>query len=203
MGYLSTDQPPRGEICVNTSSLMEGYFKNPEKTKEAIPDGIWLHSGDVGIIHPDGVIQIIDRAKNIFKLSQGEYISPEKIENVVIQSPWIAQAWIYGNSFQDFCVLVAVVEPNTVATKFGKCDESVLRDPTLLTLIHKDIKALADSKNLSSLERPKHFHLTLDPFSVENELLTPTQKLKRNIAKLTFKAEVDALYKEGPFKPLP
>ena len=95
---------------------MEGYFKNEEKTLEAIPNGDgWLRSGDVGVVHPNGSISIIDRAKNIFKLSQGEYIAPEKLENVYVQSEWIMQAWIHGDTIQDFCCLFAVVEPEKVA----------------------------------------------------------------------------------------
>lgn len=87
---------------------MSGYFKNPEKTEEAFHDG-WLQSGDVAQINPNGSVKIIDRAKNIFKLSQGEYIAPEKIENIFIQSGWLDQVWIHGDSLNDFIVLIAVI----------------------------------------------------------------------------------------------
>ena len=97
-GYLSTDKPPRGEICFWGSSIMTGYFNNPEKTAEALTADGWMQSGDVGVINDDGTIQVIDRAKNIFKLSQGEYISPEKCENIYIQSEWLAQTFIHGDS---------------------------------------------------------------------------------------------------------
>jgi len=90
MGYSSEDKPhPRGEICFWGPSVMKGYFKNPEKTKAAFHNE-WLMSGDVGMVLPNGAIKIFDRAKNIFKLSQGEYIAPEKLENVFIQSEWAA-----------------------------------------------------------------------------------------------------------------
>lgn len=84
MSYTSEDKPnPRGEICFWGPSVMKGYFRNPEKTAEAFQDG-WLRSGDVGMVLPNGALKIFDRAKNIFKLSQGEYIAPEKIENVFV-----------------------------------------------------------------------------------------------------------------------
>lgn len=102
------------------------YYNMPEKTRETIDSDGWVHSGDIGIWLTTGQLKIIDRKKSIFKLSQGgsakkhhhyiyylcfsEYIAPDKIENVVTQSPLVAQAFVYGNSFQSR--LVAVVVPD-------------------------------------------------------------------------------------------
>ena len=114
MGYFSKITPenpnPKGEVMMWGSSIMKGYFKNPEKTAEAVtPDG-WLMSGEVGMIFPNGALKIIDRAKNIFKLSQGEYIAPEKLENVYVKSPYVAQIWIHGDSLQNYILAFIVVE---------------------------------------------------------------------------------------------
>lgn len=91
MQYFATDKPyPRGEVQIMGASVFSGYYKREDKTKEAFDEEGWFNSGDVGMIYPNGSLKIIDRAKNIFKLSQGEYIAPEKLENMYVLLPLIA-----------------------------------------------------------------------------------------------------------------
>jgi len=111
MNYRITDKPfPRGEICIRSPCVVSGYFMQPDKTAEAIDEQGWLHTGDVGIVYPNGTIRILDRCKNIFKLSQGEYVAPEKVENILIQSNYIAQCLVHGDSFRDCTVGIVVPE---------------------------------------------------------------------------------------------
>ena len=91
MNYMTTDLPyPRGELLMKGPVIFQGYFHNPAKTAEAFDKDGWFTTGDVVQVFPNGSVKVIDRCKNIFKLSQGEYIAPEKIENIMGLSRFIA-----------------------------------------------------------------------------------------------------------------
>ncbi len=115
MDYRATDivdgaPTPRGELCVRGTSVTKGYFKDPEKTKTLYDAEGWMHTGDIAALMSNGVIRVIDRKKNMFKLQHGEYVAPEKIENVLQNSKWVLQVFIHGDGKQNY--LLAVVVPN-------------------------------------------------------------------------------------------
>jgi len=146
---------------------------------------------------PNGSVKVIDRSKNIFKLSQGEYIAPEKIENMLALSPMIAQSIIYGDSLRSCTVAIVVPNPDQVK-KFSEekkiSQDEVHTDATFKALVADDIKRIGIEQKLSGLEKPKDILIYNGTFSVENNLLTPTFKLKRNVARDFFKKEIDQMY---------
>jgi long-chain acyl-CoA synthetase len=210
MGYLHTDtdhkgQPcqGRGEIWVRGPTVFKGYYKQPDKTRETVDEEGWLHSGDIGLWTMDGNLQIIDRKKNIFKLSQGEYVAPEKIENIVIQSLLISQAFVHGDSLQAYLVAVVVPEEEFVRKMLNEIGESILakasfadicKSEKLKKVIHGEIKRLAKENGLHGFEIPRALHLSQELFSVENGLLTPTFKLKRQQALDKYARVIEQLY---------
>ncbi|KAL8189111.1 hypothetical protein R6Q57_029372 [Mikania cordata] len=112
MGYDALGSVPRGEICLRGNTLFSGYHKREDLTNDVLVNG-WFHTGDIGEWQADGAMKIIDRKKNIFKLSQGEYVAVENIESTYSRCPLVTVIWVYGNSFESF--LVAVVVPDRIA----------------------------------------------------------------------------------------
>ena len=104
------DSLPRGELLVKGPVVFQGYFKDDERNKEAFDADGWLHTGDVVEIWNNGAIKIIDRKKHLFKLSQAEYISPEKLENIYNKSPFVSQIFIHGDSLRSY--IVGIIVPN-------------------------------------------------------------------------------------------
>jgi len=198
MGYMSTNDPPKGEVCFWGPSIMKGYFRNEEKTAEALHND-WLLSGDVGMVLPNGALKIVDRAKNIFKLSQGEYIAPEKLENVYVTSQYIAQNWVYGDSLRDYVIIFVVLDPEA-AKKYSEANgvsvEAMPTDAKFIEAVYDDMMKCAKEGKLNSLEKPKQMMLLNDPWTIENEYLTPTMKMKRNIAKIKLAEEIKTMYEQ-------
>jgi len=189
----------QGEVCIRGTNVFKGYYKDPEKTRETLDSEGWLHTGDVGMWLPNGTLRIIDRKKHIFKLSQGEYVAPEKVENVYIRSSYIAQLFVHGESLKS-CVIAVVVPDVEVlkswASKHGVPGTlSVLcQNAKVKQLIMDDMTRLAKEANLKSFEQVKDIYLHPDPFSTQNNLLTPTLKAKRPEIRKYFKPQLDDLY---------
>lgn len=201
LDYLHTDKPhPRGEICIRGNNLCAGYFKAPEKNKETFDEEGWARTGDIGEILPNNALKIIDRKKHIFKLSQGEYIAPEKLENTFIQNPVFKNIFIYGDSLQDFIVAIVVLEKPEIEKlldnediTYDNYDEYIKSDEMKKRLM-KIFDEFRASANLNGLEIPKNLYVHDEEFTPENGLLTPTFKLKRSDAKTYFLDQIKSMY---------
>lgn len=211
MEYTVSDKPhPRGELLLRGASVFTGYYNNEEETKKAFTEDGWFKTGDICSVDERGRFCIIDRRKNVLKLAQGEYLSPERIEGVYLSSvTYLAQAFVHGDSIQTFLVGIFGVQPDTFAAFASKiigkdisatdfaaikaaCDDAKVKAAVL-----KDLDRAGRKKKFAGYERVRNIKLALEPFTIGNELLTPTLKLKRPVAAKRFRAELDALYAEA------
>ncbi|OZJ02469.1 hypothetical protein BZG36_04104 [Bifiguratus adelaidae] len=215
MEYFATDKPyPRGEICTRGTNNFMGYYKDKEKTDETLDSEGWLHSGDVGMIDETGAIVVIDRKKNIFKLSQAEYVAPEKIENIYTASPLLLQIFVYGDSLQSYLVGVAIPDPeafipfanNIAGTNVQQGDmegfKKLCENKEVAKALIYELETIGKGRGLRGFEQVKSLCIKPEPMTMENGILTPTLKIKRNIANKYYKEVTDRLYADPPLIPI-
>ena len=167
-----------GEILVKGENVMLGYWNKKEETKKILKDG-WLYTGDIGEIDEnDGYLKITDRKKDIIVSAGGDNISPAKIENQLLNSIEIEQTMVYGEGKN---YLVALIVPNK---------EFIKKEEKISEIINKI------NNNLTLVEKIKKFHLVEESFTIENGLLTPTMKVKRNKVIAKYKSILENFYKK-------
>ncbi len=195
---------PKGEICIRGILVFDGYYKDKEKTNEILDNDGWLHSGDIGVIltNHGNAVKVIDRVKNIFKLSQGEYIAPEKIQNLLGQSKYISQVYIHGESLFSFLVAVVVPEKkeceqflNSVGVVCNGNVEKFFDNVLLKKQILNDMEEIGRKNDLKGFEMVKEIYITSEPFTIENNLLTPTLKIKSNEVRKKYAKEIAEMYR--------
>uniref|UniRef100_A0A8C3A692 Arachidonate--CoA ligase n=1 Tax=Cyclopterus lumpus TaxID=8103 RepID=A0A8C3A692_CYCLU len=164
----------------------------------------WLHSGDVGQWLPNGTLRIIDRKKHIFKLSQGEYIAPEKIENVYVRCVPVLQVFVHGDSLESYLIGIVVPDPEVFVSwakdrGFVGSYEELCQNPDLENAVLEDMKAVGKEAGLKSFEQVKDLHLHPETFSIANGLLTPTLKSRRADIRRTFQEQISSMYSKKAF----
>ena len=199
MNYDALDpEEPKGEILIRSPSNFVGYYKDQTKTDEVLEKDGWFHTGDIGVLTKAGALKIIDRKKNIFKLSQGEYVAVEKLESVYKKNLVSEQVWVYGNSFKSS--LIAVVAPSAELKKWAAANgvegdmAAICQSSKAKEYILSELVSTGKAEKLKGFEIVRAVHLVPTPFSIEEDLLTPTFKLKRPQLQKKFQKEIDAMY---------
>jgi len=187
-----------GEILTKGPNLMIGYYKEPEKTSEAIDKNGYFHTGDIGEIDSEGFLKITDRKKEMFKTSGGKYVAPQIIENIMKQSRFIEQIMVIGDGEK---MPAAFIQPNFEFVQewakrknidIGNTNEDMIKNPEVIARIQEDVDFY--NQKFGNWEKVKKFELTPEVWSIEGDQLTPTMKLKRRNIKETYKILYNRIY---------
>ena len=187
-----------GEILVKGPNVMQGYYKDPEKTAEVMT-GDYFHTGDIGEIDADGFLKITDRKKEMFKTSGGKYVAPALIENRLKQSRFIEQVMVIGEGEK---MPAALIQPNFEfitdwIERKEKNVETSMEGICTSEVIHQRIQKEVEEANehFGKWEQVKKFELTPEIWSIDAGHLTPTMKMKRKVIKEKYSSLIEKIYR--------
>ena len=185
-----------GELLIHGPSVMKGYYKRDDETREAIDPEGWLHTGDIVSIDSEGYIAIKDRKKEIIVLSGGKNVSPANVEAKLVADPYISQACVVGNRRKH---LAALLVPNfETLAQYAKQQgidaphEKLVEDASIRSFYQQRLREV--NKNLSTVDAVVAFRLLARPFSQDNGELTPTLKVRRRIVEQHYRDDIESLY---------
>ncbi|HVE51865.1 MAG TPA: long-chain fatty acid--CoA ligase, partial [Ramlibacter sp.] len=185
-----------GEILARGPNVMKGYYKKPEETAKVLTGDGWLRTGDIGHLDKDGYLYVTDRKKELFKTSGGKYIAPQSIENLLRESPYIAEAVAVGDDrnhvtallVPDFERLAAWAKEHNVPQE----RDALLADHRLEALLHSEVDKV--NAKLSKFETVKQFRVLKREFTQEGGELTPTLKVKRRVVAEKYRDLIEGMY---------
>ncbi|KAH3744291.1 ATP/NADPH-dependent carboxylic acid reductase [Pelomyxa schiedti] len=199
LGYSNKDLPyPRGELLLKTSEMTPGYFNNPEANSSTFDSEGWYHTGDIVALIGERQIKIIDRIKNIFKLAQGEFVEPQRVEQILEHHPLIAQAFVTCGTitkYQQNSVAAVLVLSQSFLQNLPSC--SPHSTPELGKMAHSALMEISRKEKLRPFEVPRVLVIADEPFTVENGLLTSSNKINRLAIERKYRDRVDIAINEA------
>ncbi len=188
-----------GEILAKGPCIMQGYYKSPEATREAISEDGWFRTGDIGYLDKDNYLFITDRKKDLLKTAAGKFVAPQPIENILKTSPYILNAMVVGDQ-RKFVVALLVINPATVSSKLAEegltldSAAQIAAHPRTYSIIEEEVNRL--TSHLAQYETIKRFALLPDDFTFDSGALTFTMKLKRRVVEKQYHDLIDKLYSD-------
>jgi long-chain acyl-CoA synthetase len=193
--HVTGDDPREGEVLVYGHGVMAGYHNRPEDTAQVLTADGGLRTGDLGRIDEDGYLYITGRVKELYKLNNGRYVAPAPLEEKLKLSPFISNCMVYGAG-QPYNVALIVADVPALAAYFGSeggvLPHALLTDRRTRRLFEDEI--LKNSRDFKTFELVRNFWLEMEPFTRENDMLTPTFKLKRDKVCKRYEGKLLSLY---------
>ena len=189
-----------GEILARGPCVMQGYYKNPQATREVLSEDGWFSTGDIGYLDADGYLFITDRKKDLIKTAAGKFVAPQPIENALKNSPYLLNAMVVGDE-RKFVVALLVPNPVTISAKAAEegitfaSNGEMASNAWVRSLIEPEVRRL--TAHLAQYESIKRFALLPEDFTFDNGSLTFTLKLKRRIVEQHYRKIIDELYADA------
>ena len=208
MGYYTNNRTFQGkaclgcgELCIKGYNVCSGYYKNSEASKNSFDEEGFFRTGDIAVLLPSYEVKIIDRKKNIFKLSQGEYIAVEKLELYYESSLFVKQIFIYGDSYRNYLIGFVVPEESfvmkwaqSVPSFAGLSFNEICKSQLFHQQLSFEFQRIFKEKQLKGFERISKFKVEPDVWTVDEDLVTPTFKLRRRNLKTKFNESIKTMY---------
>ncbi len=188
-----------GEVCMRGRHVFKGYLKNAEATRETLDSEGWLHSGDIGVLDPDGFLRITDRKKDLLITAGGENIAPQLLEGMLKSIPVVSQAVVIGDR-RKYLVALVTLDPDRLPTDLAaaaspaKTVVEAARDPAFNSWLMRQVEAI--NERLARVQTIKKVTILPSDLSVEGGELTPTMKVKRKVVNQKYQAAIEAMYAE-------